>query len=661
MSSTQQDVLSRLKALKVGTATPSALPVQRVSAPQTPITPASDVLTRLRGLKSGVSTPSAPVGMWSNEFVGPRQPMKPKYAAENTEANPFAFIRDTLAHGAESMGGSTDPLESAKGIIRTGFGMAFPPGLANDEVDIRQPEPPPWADVQHLYQKTVGNIVKGVRDKDPSALAEGIGSSAPIVAPFAKPVVKGMSDFGWSFYPPEPPAGGFGTPQPSVAPHVDFLTKSVGATNKIFIEDRFHRAANSAFPALKANEYKVLGRNVSNLRDVAKIAVATSKDAWAPYQSLLDATHTPIDRLSLLRQAVQNLPDELRNTQASAFKRIAGQFGKDLSKANYTANEIEQAAQSLNAQLKSEYKMNNLDRAAAQKLPKYAGREALLSAYRTLLDSTIKSDTGYDAAPLREAYGNIKAIHNAVIETPSGDDTLFEALTHRPLDVMKPHGMIERLANRVMSKTPDQLAAKAFKAFKPQETTEALVHAGWDTPTTPETSGPDIGYGNVVSPTPPPKQLYAQTSEAQLTPTVHPMPPVPPKQLGTGQKLLPSAGATSVKTPPLPPESFSEALAREQTPQSKAMREVVGKGPYTPQARPATAEEYIRTKGGREMKPFISSSGPVPTFKDTRVKNPARPSKAPKVPDEPVPVPKKPGAYTVQGGKIKKVEKGKRK
>lgn len=73
------------------------------------------------------------------------------------------------------------------------------------------------------------------------------------------------------------------------------------------------------------------------------------------------------------------------------------------------------------------------------------------------------------------------------------------------------------------------------------------------------------------------------------------------RALTTGQKLLPAAGDTSVKVTPQAPESFSEAMHRTDTAQSQLMRETMGKGPFDKQARPATADEYLRTKGGTDM------------------------------------------------------------
>lgn len=68
----------------------------------------------------------------------------------------------------------------------------------------------------------------------------------------------------------------------------------------------------------------------------------------------------------------------------------------------------------------------------------------------------------------------------------------------------------------------------------------------------------------------------------------------------TVSKGLPSPGQTSVKAPPKP-ESYRESLKRTGTPQSKGMREQTGTGPLNKQARPATAQEYLKTKGGRQI------------------------------------------------------------
>lgn len=73
------------------------------------------------------------------------------------------------------------------------------------------------------------------------------------------------------------------------------------------------------------------------------------------------------------------------------------------------------------------------------------------------------------------------------------------------------------------------------------------------------------------------------------------------RALTTGQKLLPEAGGTSVKVTPQPSESFSDAMKRTETAQSRLMRETMGKGPFDKQARPATAEEYLQTKSGTDM------------------------------------------------------------
>lgn len=88
----------------------------------------------------------------------------------------------------------------------------------------------------------------------------------------------------------------------------------------------------------------------------------------------------------------------------------------------------------------------------------------------------------------------------------------------------------------------------------------------------------------------------------------------------TGPRLIGSS--TTVKTPPLPPESFADTLARTQTPQSALMRETMGKGPYDKQARPATAEEYLRTKGGTNMPSGEKSAGTPPRKVTTSNANP---------------------------------------
>jgi len=442
-------------------------------------------------------------------------------------------------------------------------------------------------------------IKTGYNNQDYAQVANGVGKLLALGGVVygggkaLKRPITAMSE-GMGAMPPEPPTqGGFGKPRPEVPTHVQQLTEAVGKTNKIFVEDRFHQAVHNAFPDLKAAEHETLGRNVQDLRDVADVANAASKNAWQPYQHVLDSTKTPIDRLDLLREANANIPDAIKKNQTSAYKNMVGKFARDLGQRAYTAQEIEDAAQALNAKLKAYYTKNNLDRAAASKLPATAGDEALLSAYRNILDRTIKSDTGIDAAPLRKRYGDIKAVHNAVIESPSGDDTLYDVLTRRPTDLMRPTGMVKALASHVMRQTPDQLAARAFRGFTPESST--AIAARPTPPTAPSPKAETVDITSTTQPssgrvTPMPESSLAQAQRRQQS-----------RALTTGQHQLPASGATSVKTPPAPPESFSEALKRTQTPQSRGMRESTGQGSFNIQAAPTTATDYIKTKGGRQM------------------------------------------------------------
>lgn len=587
MSAQESSVLERLKVIKAGSTGASGSSVE----PASTVPVQSDIATRLKAVKAGSGTPVSP-----DTITAP----KPSTTQAST---PDTGIKAGVRRGLQNL----NPLP----LLTQPVAPPTDPSAVKQNTDAFQHA------IEHPFLTALSSIpivgpsIASLAERaphDPSgAIAEGLTTVATFKAGTMIPrIAEGMGAM-----PPElPPSGSFGLPKYTVPPHVDALTKAVGQTNKIFVEDKFHRAASDAFPDLKAAEIPALGRSVADLRDVAKVAKSASDTAWQPYETLLDATKTPITRNQLLETAMQNLPDEMRNTQASAWTSAVKKFAKDLSKDQYKAREIESAAQALNARLKAEYKMNNLDRAAASKLPQYAGPEALLSAYRTHLDSTIKSDTGYDAAPLRQRYGNIKAVHNAVIETPSGDDTLYDVLTHRPLDLARGKGIAERLVTHAMRQTPDQLAAKAFRSFVPEPQQPGLVLT------------PGTRMRVDARPVTPPESPVAP-------PGGFPMPASSiapePLRLTSGQRMLPAAGDTSVKTPPQPPESFAEALAREQTPQSKAMREVVGEGPYNTQSRPATAEEYLRTKGGREM-----SNKPVPKKPSTPGTPPSGSRKNPK-------------------------------
>jgi hypothetical protein len=573
MSATEQDVLTRLGKLRSGGTSADT---------DTNVAPDEDINARLQAVRAGIRSPSSPPTV---------QP-----PGTNLPPNKYSdYLSSELTLGiAEGLGiDPAHPLTSTiHGIISGSTAM---PRLLAHPPELRATV----AGMFNAIPETAHQIKSSYDSGDYAQLANGVGRAISLGGMLygAGKVLKrpiGIMSEGMGATPPElPPSGGFGKPRPEVPTHVQQLTEAVGKTNKIFVEDRFHQAVNNAFPDLKAAEHTTLGRNVQDLRDVADVANAASKNAWQPYQHVLDSTKTPIDRLDLLREANANIPDAIKKNQTAAYKNMVGKFARDLGQRAYTAQEIEDAAQALNAKLKAYYTKNNLDRVAASKLPATAGDEALLSAYRNILDRTIKSDTGIDAAPLRKRYGDIKAVHNAVIESPSGDDTLYDVLTRRPTDLMRPTGMVKALASHVMQQTPDQLAARAFRGFTPESSTAIAVR-----PTPPTEPTPTTETVNVTSTTQPssgrvtpmPESSLAQAQRTQRN-----------RALTTGQRQLPAAGDTSVKVTPAPPESFSEALKREQTPQSQRMREVVGQGSYNIQAAPTTANDYIKTKGGRQM------------------------------------------------------------
>lgn len=505
---------------------------------------------------------------------------------------------ELLLGAAEGLGiDPSHPLASiVQGLVS---GAVAVPRLATHPNELRQTV----FGMFHAAPDIVSQIHTAYNNGDSAEIANGVGRLIALggvlygagkgLSKAAKHIPEGMG-----VMPPEPPAGGFGKTRPPIPAHVQNLTDAVGKTNKIFVEDRFNDAVQSAFPALKASETPALGRSVKDLRDVATVAKHASTEAWKPYQTLLDSTTTPIDRLDILRQAGQNLPDVFKTTRAVDAKNIAGNWGRSLSKAQYSANEIEQAAQNLNAELKAYYQKNNLDRASASKIPATAGKEALLSAYRQLLDSTIEQDTGYDAAPLRTNYGNIKAVHNAVIESPSGDDTLFDTLTRNPSTLTSPKATATKaVLSKLVGQTPDQQAARAFRLFKPETPQTGLVHV-------PQPPAP-----------PPGQPLTAILHEGPTGPPGgYPMPPVirgliPEKTSGV-QGMI--SDRTATLTPPQPPESFSEALAREQTPQSRQLRQIMSKGPYDKQTAPVTAEEYLQSKGGTAFPPSSKSVAKTP-------------------------------------------------
>lgn len=432
-------------------------------------------------------------------------------------------------------------------------------------------------------------IKTGYDTGDNNMIANGVGKLIAFggavygVGKSIKPVARAVGE---TFSPvPEAPAKGFGFQAEPVNPAVQHMVDAVGKTNKVFVEDRFRNVVADAMPDLKSAEKPVLGRAVADVRDAIKVAKSAKEQAWQPYKQLLDSTVTPIDRMDLLREAVANIPDTLKTTQASAFKRIVGKYARDLGKATYSATEIENAAQALNAELKSYYQKNNLDRAAASKLPATAGDEALLSAYRKLLDKTIQSDTGYDPAPLRRRYGNLKAVENSLLETPSGDDTLFEILTSNPLHAASAHSLARRTTSYVMRQTPDQLVSKAFKKFEASTPGTELIPAPRP-PQGPSTHVNATGFEGPTGVYPQPESSI--TRDARFN-----------RALTTGQRMIPERAGTIVT--PQPPESFTESLSRTQSPQSAQMRETIKTGPYNKQSRPLTADEYLRTKGGTDM------------------------------------------------------------
>lgn len=426
-----------------------------------------------------------------------------------------------------------------------------------------------------------------------------------------------------------------GLQRPPVPAHIDALTRAAGKNSKMFVEDRFNKVAADAFPALKAAEIPTLGRPVQDLRDAADVARAAKDQAWKPYQDLLDRTGN-VDRLDILRRAVSALPDTLKNSQFTSYKRIVGKFARDLSQPEYAAQDMENAAQMLNAKLKAYYTKNNLDRAAASKLPATAGDESLLSAYRSALDDKIKSDTGYDAAPLRKNYGNIKAVENALIEQPSGDDTLYDVLMRNPTANASPSSAFRTALSHVMRQTPDQQAERAFRLYTPPEPGSSLIHLGPSNKVDatlqahymPQSGRllPENPRGTTVRPMPSgvrgelpapgtPVTAYAQGPIEGPTgpPGGFRMPPRPPSGLlTTGQRMLPAPGETSVIAPPAPPESFADALARTQTPASKLERKITGSGPFNTQSTPATAEEYLAKYGLKFPKQFPRTGGGKP-------------------------------------------------
>jgi hypothetical protein len=396
----------------------------------------------------------------------------------------------------------------------------------------------PGAGVGAMAGQTSKNLAHalGVGDEPPPATAMGeltdVGAAG---LKGAGEQLIGQALHGAVTAPMEPPR--FPLPRADVHPSVRDLTDALGKTNNIHVEDTFRNSVSKAMDALKITERDMATR-ARDIRDLRVIADEASKNAWKPYQSLLEYSGTPITRDELLAEADRLYPQTLKDTKATAYDATKAKWAADLSKPEFTWQDVENAAQADNVRLKSVYQKDNIDRVAALKMPEHAGDEAMLQARRNLLDARIKAETGYDPAELRQNYGHIKAVHNASIKSPSSDDTLFQDFKRNiPVSKTEAGG---RVIGRFTQSSPDQLVRRAFKRWPEPKPSTGLVPSGWETPTEPETSGPDIGQGANIRPTPPPKKLYSETIQARPPAREMPAPPAPPpKQLGTGQKLLP--------------------------------------------------------------------------------------------------------------------------
>lgn len=470
--------------------------------------------------------------------------------AEGLEAglSPVMHPITTAKEGVKSV---VDAVKRIPEEARTGrLGLGSFPDYLLKEVVIK----PALGVVKDLAGQAAEGDIAGATGKA-AGIATGVYLTNRAVQSGVKTAVETKNYF-------KPPKVGY--QHPVVPKPTQQFVDALDGGRKIYIEDRLRDAVNSSAEALTAAETQKLGRPVQNLRDARVVVQYAKEQAWAPYEQLMDATTGKITRANLIKAAKANIPDTIKGTRGSAAAKIENSFAKDLTKNDYTVKEIESAAQALNAELNGIYQKDGLSRAAAMKMPKYAGREAVLKAFRDLADNQIRTETGYNPTPYRKQYGNLKALEDVIQDRPgAGNDTMFESVAKFPAP-QTPKGLGVRAVQYLMHKTPNQLIASAFKGFRAKSTPPSTALE--------------------VTPPPVEGELLRATGYSPSSPTVHPM-RAPIRGLVTDSatpRLIPERAGTLV-TPP-PAEGAIDVLRRTQSPTSRLTREVTGAGPFTDEA-----------------------------------------------------------------------------
>ena len=108
----------------------------------------------------------------------------------------FGALRNMAATAAETIGGTPTIAGTAKGLAKTLAGLAFLPGMSQDQVS---GPIDPLGDIKDLYKSTIGRIVGGVQTGDPYEISGGVGATAPYY-----PLVRAGAGIGAKAITPNP-------------------------------------------------------------------------------------------------------------------------------------------------------------------------------------------------------------------------------------------------------------------------------------------------------------------------------------------------------------------------------------------------------------------------------------------------------------------------